>query len=74
MTVYLVNWIDCSPGSASLVTCLGAYSSHIQAQVAASTYQRAQARLGPLSVFQYPEICPVEVDSPPQPRVGYGTI
>jgi len=74
MTVYLVNWIDCLPGRASLVTCLGAYSGHIEAQAAASAYQSVQLRLGPPGVFQYIEICPVEVDSPPEPRVGYGAI
>lgn len=74
MTVYLANWIDCSPGVASLVTCLGAYSSHVKAQEAASLHTAVQARLGPLSTFQYTEICPIEVDTPPEPRVGYGTI
>jgi hypothetical protein len=74
MIIYLANWIDCSPGVASLVTCLGAYSSHVKAQEAASTHTSSQARLGPLSEFQYAEICPVEVDTPPEPRVGYGTI
>jgi hypothetical protein len=74
MTIYLANWIDCAPGVPSLVTCLGAYSSHVKAQEAASTYTSTQALLGPLGAFQYAEICPVEVDSPPEPRVGYGTI
>ena len=74
MTIYLANWIDCAPGVASLVTCLGAYSSHVKAQEACSTYMSLQARLGPLSAFQYIEICPVEVDTPPEPRVGYGSI
>jgi hypothetical protein len=74
MTVYLVNWIDCAPGVPSLITCLGAYSGHIAAQAAASAYMTIQHRLGPLSAFQYVEICPIEVDTPPEPRVGYGTI
>ncbi len=74
MTIYLANWVDCTPGSPSLITCLGAYSSHIAAQVACSTYKAAQARLGAIGPHQWPEICPVELDKPPAPQVGYGTI
>jgi hypothetical protein len=74
MTIYLANWIDCTPGVPTLVTCLGAYSSHIKAQEACSAYTKLQSLLGPAGPFQYVEICPVEVDTPPEPRVGYGTI
>ncbi len=74
MTVYLANWVDCTPGSPSLVTCLGAYSSHIAAQVACGAYQTIQRRSGPLGPYQWAEICPVELDKPPCPQVGYGTI